>query len=110
MRDSDPHTWTAPSWHPDYGDPQEELQLLKDFCLRLLQKHPAYSVQLAVPEEGYMNIDVFRGTTKVGELYIVDNVAGKRDRRYGLFLSENCEEEHYFEEIEQGLAYLADDV
>ena len=106
MHNSDPNNWTAPNWHPDSGDPEEELRMLREFCLRLLRQRPDYSVQLDVFEEGYMKVDLFRGTAKVGELYIVDGPKGGT-RRFGLFLfSGNDEEEYYFNEIDEGLRYM----
>ncbi len=105
MNTSNPENWIAPVWHPDCGDAEEELRLLKTFCGKLIQQHPEYSVKLALPEEGYMNVDIFMGqNTKIGELLIV--VAGGK-KQYALFLFQNGEEEYYFDEVHEGIGYLA---
>ena len=103
---SNPNNWTAPNWHPDWGNPEAELEMLKHFCLPLLEHCPDYSVELQIPEPGLMYVDIFLKTTKVGELYIVAGLKDQPTQRYGLFVFLEDEEEYYFDEVDEGLGYL----
>ena len=49
----------APSgeWHPDF-DPVTELEMLREFSLRLLARYPQYAVRLVVLEPGYMHVTI----------------------------------------------------
>jgi len=81
--------------------------MLRAFCLRLLLRHPDYSVQLDVFEEGYMKVDLFLAAAKIGELYVFDDMKGEPARRYALYLLfGNDEEEYYFDEVAEGLRYM----
>lgn len=58
MNPTDPRTWHAPDWHPDWrGD--VEIVLLREFAQRLLAEAPdSLGVCLVILEPGYMHVAV----------------------------------------------------
>jgi len=98
-------SWKAPTWHPDFGDPAVEFDMLIDFCRKLLSIDNQFNLKLDTPEDGYINVDIFdQDGNKYGELYIVDD---EDNKKYGLFYDMNTDEkEVYFDSIEEGLSYL----
>lgn len=99
-----PNEWKIPVWHKDFGDPRIELNLLKQFCNKLLQSNNSYSIELDCFEEGYMKVDIYKKSIKYGEVYITE-LNGKK--QYGLFITKNNDEEEiYFSDITDGLKYF----
>lgn len=98
----DPSTWTAPTWHADWGDPQPELEMLRRFAEELLAKLPDYEVFLDCFEEGYMCVQVTKNGAEIAEVHVVQGDPTSDKRSYGLFmLVESKEDELYFERPEE---------
>lgn len=107
MINSDIESWVAPSWHPDFGDPQRELDLLKAFCRRLLQEVSGLSVTLECLEDGYMKVVVQRGAELMAEVFVVER--GEANELCLCMPGDRNKEELYFSNIEQGIqAFRAD--
>ena len=102
-----PADWRAPHWHPDFGDAEAELRLLRAFAVQFLERFPSASVELAQVEEGYMHVDLFLAGQRIGEVHIVERGAGKPGQWYGLFLSEGKQEEKYFSAAKEGVDFIA---
>jgi hypothetical protein len=69
MSTSNPTTWTAPSWHPDYGDAKLELDHLRAFALTLQVANGDLGTALEIPEPGYMYVRVSKGAQVLAEVY-----------------------------------------
>jgi hypothetical protein len=96
--------WAAPPWHPDYGDVEGELQMLKRFCLALADDDPSFGLELEIIEPSYMRVNISRDSRKHAELWIV---TGKPKTRYALFVvGDESEDEYYFQEVDKGIRHL----
>ena len=106
MTTTHPNTWEVPTWHPDFGDPEIEIEMLRGFCVKAIQFFPNLTTDLVTPEEGYLNVDVFDDSKKIAELHVV---VDDEKRRFGLFGFDGEEEteELYFLEHDQGLKELS---
>lgn len=102
---SRPEEWRAPRWHPDYGDPEFELEYLRAFALWLLQHSPHSKVNLRIPEPGLMYLDVQTGQATHIEVYVVAPEFRGGPRRYGVFVSPNSpdEMEYYSDKLDSHL-------
>jgi len=102
-----PGDWRASRWHPDFGDPEVELRLLRAFAMQFLKCFPDGGVELIHVEEGYMHVDLFLAGHPIGEVHIVERGAGKPGRWYGLFLSGGKQAEKYFSSAKEGVDFIA---
>jgi hypothetical protein len=82
--------WVIPNWHPDFGNPKEELLILQKTCLFLHNFNTSLTFQLDCYEEGYMRIEIDKENIFWGELHVVD----VSTKRIGLFKPDG--EELYF--------------
>jgi hypothetical protein len=92
---SEPVHWEVPTWHPDFGDVNAELEHLRDLANVLTEEIPLLSVGLSVPEAGIMFLQVANRTKgALGEIY---SLQMNGETKYGVFLYPNssAEEEHY---------------
>ena len=71
MLTSNPDTWTAPLWHPDFGNAEEETIRLRAFAKTLLAKGRQVEVTLEEPEEGYLYVQVVQHSNTIAEVYYV---------------------------------------
>lgn len=103
-----PDQWTAPEWHPDFGDSALELSMLRTFAKLVLEMFPGkYEAELDAYEPGYMRVVFLGGSgTRFAELHVVDRGP---ERRYGLFLEAGEEKEHYFTSPGAGLRHFVPD-
>lgn len=103
-----PLTWHVPEWHPDLGDPQEEVRHLSSFANALLAILPHTCVELESPEPGLLYLAVRLPDGRLAEVY--STVAGDQPhaRRYGMFFDPDAsgETEIYAESIEDALSQL----
>lgn len=67
MRD-DPNLWQVPQWHPDW-DGDFEFAGLRSVAKAVLDATDL-DVKLSIVEEGYMHVDVFGGSTRIGMVYV----------------------------------------
>jgi hypothetical protein len=102
-----PAYWKAPQWHPDFGEPEIELRLLRAFSAQFLERFPEGGVELINVEEGYMHVELFVSGQMIGEVHIVQRGTGKPGRWYGVFLSQGKQEEQYFTAAKEGLDFIA---
>ena len=97
--------WAAPDWHPDYGDPELELELLRTFCRAARSKAPDLEFLLRSFEAGGLCVDIKNGGDTIAELYVSD--AG--DALLSLFVVDDrdeCTAELAFTDFEKGIAFL----
>jgi hypothetical protein len=85
--DDSPESWRAPLWHPDWGDPTVELERLRSLAISLKRALPAAHPCLAIPEPGYMFLDVKIPNGRSAEVYSVPGITGEPNQRYGVFVS-----------------------
>ncbi len=81
-----PHSWHAPQWHPDHGDPVIELEHLRSFAMKLVSAVPAATAILEVPEPGLMDVRVELARGMVAEVYSVPSREDEKQRRFAIFL------------------------
>jgi hypothetical protein len=92
--------WQVPKWHPDFGDAARELELLKAVASRLVTHGTCLNVDLECYEEGYMNVNVLRGSVKIAEIHVVP--ADLDGRMLGLFFTDaRPDSEWYFKEPDE---------
>lgn len=96
---SDFATWKAPVWNKDYGDPEQELSLLKKYIQNIHSELPEIIFGLDCFEEGYMEVQLYRKDELWGYLNVVDVEL----KRVDLFIKE---EEEYFLKESDAVAYL----
>ena len=106
MEPSDPKTWTAPEWHPDFGDPTEELESLRAVSAAILNSIPQAPVRLECVEEGYMSVEVTQRGVTIGEVNVVDS--DSTDQRFGVFIeTAEQDDEAYFSDVTSVVAHIA---
>jgi len=104
---TDPTSWTVPQWHPDLGDPQPQLRLLRTLAVLFLQRCRAGSVELLQVEEGYLHVDLRVRTSKVGEVHIVERGADMPGAWYGVFLfPSHGDVERYFRDAKDAVEFI----
>jgi hypothetical protein len=104
---NEPSSWTAPRWHPDFGDPEQELQLLRKFAQRLRERTECL-VQLRFVEEGYMTVDLYeRGNERFGTVCVTTRDRDATSRSFALFIDRDTRE-YYFREVEDGIARICE--
>jgi hypothetical protein len=79
-------TWHRPDWHPDYGDPEIELQHLRSFAQKLMSSVPNATIKLETPEPGLMDVRVELACGTIAEVYSVPSLEGESHRRFAIFL------------------------
>lgn len=92
--------WKAPKWHEDFGNPVIELELLKELCRFIIAENSDYNLELDCFEDGYMQVNMFLGTTKKFDLQVVDSTLPK----IGLFGANG--DEYYITSISDVRQYL----
>ena len=80
-------SWNAPKWHQDFGDPNLELNILKEACLKLFELEPMLEFELDCYEEGYMNVNVLLRSNEFFEVHVID----KDEKRVGLYFNNGDE-------------------
>ena len=88
-----PISWQAPAWHPDFGDPQIELDHLREVAFKLLELSPGCSIVLETPEPGVIYIEVTRSDAAKAEIHSVSSGCSLDTRRYGIFIAPDTSEE-----------------
>lgn len=96
---SSPKTWLSPEWHPDFGDPEIELESLRTFSNALLIAAPNFNVDIDFYEEGYMCVVINYESERLGELHWLQN----SDHTYGFF---NDDEELKFSNVSSGIKLI----
>lgn len=91
---------SCPNWHPDHGDPAEEIKLLRSFYDHL-QPGSGVSARLVEHEPGYLSLLLDRDGSEIAEVMIVE---GEDEPRFGVFLRDADDEEHYFTSAEDAAA------
>lgn len=87
----DIQAWTAPKWHPDWGDSTTVLQLLQQACIFLKMVNNKFIYNLDCYEEGYMRVEIFLYKKIWGELAVSDV-----DNRIIVMYTNDYKEEMYF--------------
>jgi hypothetical protein len=64
----DPSSWHIPAWHPDW-DGDFTFAALRAFAESVLT-HTDLETSLAIVEDGYAHLDVFRGSDRVGIVHV----------------------------------------
>ena len=106
-RATNPELWTAPEWHPDLGDPERELSLLREFARLVLERLPRlFEAELDAYEPGYMRVVFTKSGGQDEPFATLQVVEGPGGARYALFLEGGADNEHYFTAPEQGLEYF----
>jgi hypothetical protein len=105
--DSHPNDWEIPAWHPDFGDPMQEVNMLREFSLALLREQPTFRCQLITLEEGYLFVRIlFPDDHRHAQLYVVVGDGRKRFAMY-TFDGDNEVNEVYFDQLNDGLKELS---
>ena len=106
MQPSKPETWTAPLWHPDFGDPTKELRKLRTVSSGILEKTRGIQVRLNCAEEGYMSVEVTKDQTMIAEIHIVNSDCEKQ--LYGVFVETgDADDEVYFEDFNEVVRHIS---
>ena len=105
MSISEIESWKVADWHPDWGDSQVELEMLRSFCKRLVCEFSEVNVTLVDVEEGYIKVDIFLNEKKIAELYVVESEGKKM---YALFDEDGGPEipELRFDRFEDGFDWI----
>ncbi len=105
MTTTNPINWEAPTWHPDFGNPTVEVEMLRAFCIKAIERFPNLTTALLTPEEGYLHVEVNKSSKKLAEIHIVSDEA---NQRFGIFGFDGGDEsgEQYFLENDEGLRIL----
>lgn len=105
MTMTNPINWKSPTWHPDFGNPAVEVEMLRAFCIKAIEKFPNLTTALLIPEEGYLHVEVNKLGKKLAEIHIVPDEA---NQRFGIFGFDGEDEvgEQYFSEHDEGLWIL----
>lgn len=96
MQNSNIDKWMAPQWHPDFGDPKVELEMLRAAARELMTRDETFAVELDCFEEGYMKLKLIRGGSAVADIYIV--TPGDK-RLWGVFMHGPSGDESYHEDV-----------
>ena len=104
----EPDLWPSPSWHPDFGDVQGELEHLRYLANQVVEQAPQLSVGLSVPEVGLMFLVISHDRKVFAEIYSIQSKGANNKRKYGLFLHPNssAEEEHYASDTRDVMEFL----
>lgn len=105
MITTNPSTWGIPTWHPDFGNPAVEVEMLRAFCIKAIEKFPSLTMALMAPEEGYLNVEVKIDGQKIAEIHIVSDDDSQRFGIFG-FVGAHENDEQYFFEHDRGLELL----
>ena len=92
MDAADPKTWSPSAWHPDWRDAEQEFKALREFSERILCEIPNATVTLEFIEEGYMLVNLYRSSSKVGVVFA--NVSDGQPQ-YQLYVFTDGGEEEY---------------
>ena len=105
MATTNPTDWETPTWHPDFGNPDLEVGMLRAFCIKAIEIFPNSTMTLMTPEEGYLHVEVKKLDKKLAEIHIVSD---GDNQRFGVFGFDGEDEtgEQYFSEHEEGLGIL----
>ena len=88
-----PADWSGPTWHPDCGVPNVELEHLRSFAIQLLSRVPEAIVMLETPEPGLMLLRVQLPDGTAAEVYSVETPKQPDRRRLALFLNVDTDDE-----------------
>jgi len=106
---SEPVSWAPPTWHGDFGDPNAELEHLRNLAKAVIEQVPPLSVGLSVPEVGIMFLLIATDNKEVlAEIYSIQSKEETNQRKYGVFLYPNssAEDEHYITSIKDVIELL----
>ena len=87
--------WKVPNWHKDWGNPENELDLLKEYCTQIFKINQSFKFELDCFEEGYMCVKIYVHKKLLGEIYAVKSEI----HEIGLFLENG--EEVYFSNLKE---------
>lgn len=88
MKRSDyPENWRCPTWHPDFGDPTDELELLRSLAVHLIRAIPTSQVSLEIPEPGLMMLRITVPRGHSAEVHSVPGLTREEGRRFAIFVS-----------------------
>lgn len=108
MTTNDPRTWKVPVWHPDFGDPKVEVDMLRKFCLGLIEAIPDLRAEIVFPEEGYLNVDISREDgRKIAEVHVVADDDRQKFALFGFDESVETGLEHYFSDLSDGIELVS---
>ena len=65
--------WVTPIWHPDFGNPEIELSILKKTCIFIQSFNNDLTFFLDCYEDGYKCIEIKNKDKLLGELHVVDS-------------------------------------
>ena len=103
-----PAEWTAPIWHPDFGNVQAEFDYLKELAIAFHLKMPRVALHLEIPEPGLMYLQVAHPNGCIAEVY--SNEDDDAGRLYAMFRIANGsqeEEEIHVNSVSQVLAIVS---
>ena len=97
--------WQTPKWHPHLGDPEAEICLLKEFCMKASEMFPILEFSLDAFEEGYICVDILQDGAKILELHVTDIST----RQLGLFsFVEPDKDEKIFTDFSTGMSFISE--
>ncbi len=102
---SEIESWKVDEWHPDWGNSQAELDMLKSFCRRLVCEFSEINVTLIDVEEGYIKVDIFLCERKIAELYVIES---EGEKKFALFDEDGGPDipELRFDRFEDGIEWV----
>lgn len=96
--------WKPPKWHSDWGDPDIEFLLLKNFSIKAADILPILNFKLNPSEEGYLCVDIFKIDIKIAELHITNVDINQ----FGLFSFQDEGSEMHFTDSAEGISFLSE--
>jgi len=92
--------WKTPKWHPDFGDPSQELNLLKTLCFKIIELGYDFNFELDCFEEGYICVYGLKNN----KLFFEFQVVNPDKNIIGIFLENG--DENYFSELNEIKRFL----
>jgi hypothetical protein len=88
-----PQDWQPPSWHPDFGNANVELEELRSLAIAICAALPNTKATLETPEPGLMSMAIELPNGVLAQIHSIPSVQDNGRRRFAIFVSPNSEKE-----------------
>ena len=105
---SSPESWTPPIWHPDYGNPEVEIDRLRSVAIAIRDAMPSVRFSLEIPEPGIIEVTVHMMNDVTAKLLSATTSNECSESRYAIFIHPDSHDEieQYFYNINEIVAFM----